>query len=866
VPASISPRASEIFQEGLRLPPKKLFVGGAVNRDILDVIMANCRIPEQNWGDLQALVAGLVTGERRIHALIQRFGIDVVEKGMDDLIDYTARKVEAQIRRMPRGRYEFTDYIEDDVVTDIPIRLKVAMTVGDGNIHLDFTGSDVQVGSALNVPTGGRAHPFMAIALFNYFITKDPGIPLNAGVLRPIRMTLPVGSVVNPQFPAACGVRYATVLRIYDAVLGALARALPAEIPAASGGQGCMVALALPDLEAGRRHVTVIEPMIGGGGARPGKDGIDGCDASLGFLKTTPAETLESEVPAIVVRRFHLVADSAGPGRWRGGHAVRLDLQVLRPEGQITARGMERLRFQPWGVAGGKAGATGRVVLNPGTPQERAVPKIDLLALAPGDVLSIRTPGGGGHGDPLERPAEQVLADVNAGLVTPAHARDAYGVVVTAARSTRRRPRRCARAAGRARRRRARSTSARRATPTSAAGRPIFKIRSCAAHGAAAAVPRLRPPRALPAGDGAGRAPAGHGRRPRAALAGAGRGVRAARSTGRLVVAGIRSALGSQGVARMKQFRDRVAVVTGAASGIGLALAERFAAEGMKVVMADIELDALAKAADAVRQKAPAVLATRVDVSRPDDVERLARETYDAFGAAHVLCNNAGVAVIGAVHEHTLADWQWVINVNLWGVIHGVRTFLPRMLAGGDEGHIVNTASMAGLTTAQFMSVYDVTKHGVVALSESMFKEFAVTGVPIGVSVVCPGLINTKIMRSSRNRPEELADEGKAGAMAQAFGETCRTGSAAATRPPRWPSRCSRGSATGASTSCPPSPRSRGTSRSAPGPARAQESVAAAGVKHRSLEHLECGCKAFGALSTRPLVSASRPGGGGPAG
>ena len=221
----------------------------------------------------------------------------------------------------------------------------------------------------------------------------------------------------------------------------------------------------------------------------------------------------------------------------------------------------------------------------------------------------------------------------------------------------------------------------------------------------------------------------------------------------------------------MKQFRDRVAVVTGAASGIGFALAERFAAEGMKVVMADIEMDALAKAADEVRKKAPAVLPTRVDVSRPEDVERLARETYDAFGAAHVLCNNAGVAVIGAVHEHTLADWQWVINVNLWGVIHGVRTFLPRMLAGGDEGHIVNTASMAGLSTAPFMAVYDVTKHGVVALSESMFKEFAATGAPIGVSVVCPGLINTSIMRSSRNRPPELAEEGKAGPMAQAFGQ-----------------------------------------------------------------------------------------------
>jgi NAD(P)-dependent dehydrogenase (short-subunit alcohol dehydrogenase family) len=130
------------------------------------------------------------------------------------------------------------------------------------------------------------------------------------------------------------------------------------------------------------------------------------------------------------------------------------------------------------------------------------------------------------------------------------------------------------------------------------------------------------------------------------------------------------------------------------------------------------------------------------------------------------------VAVIGAIHEHSLADWQWVLGVNLWGVIHGVRAFVPRMLAGGDEGHIVNTASMAGLTTAPFMSVYDVTKHGVVALSESMYKEFELTGAPIGVSVVCPGLINTSIMRSSRNRPSELAEEGKAGPMAQAFGQS----------------------------------------------------------------------------------------------
>jgi NAD(P)-dependent dehydrogenase (short-subunit alcohol dehydrogenase family) len=221
----------------------------------------------------------------------------------------------------------------------------------------------------------------------------------------------------------------------------------------------------------------------------------------------------------------------------------------------------------------------------------------------------------------------------------------------------------------------------------------------------------------------------------------------------------------------MEKLRGRVAVVTGAASGIGLALAERFADEGMTVVMADVEAAALDTAAAAVRAKTAGVLALRVDVSHADDVERLARETYAAFGAAHVVCNNAGVAVFGAVHEHSLADWQWVMGVNLWGVIHGVRAFVPRMLAGGDEGHIVNTASMAGLTTAPFMSVYDVTKHGVVALSESMFKELEATGAPIGVSVVCPGLINTSITRSSRNRPPELAEEGKAGPMAQAFGQ-----------------------------------------------------------------------------------------------
>jgi N-methylhydantoinase B len=429
VPASITPRATEIFQEGLRLPPKKIYRAGVLNQDLVDIILANCRIPEQNWGDLKALFGGLTTGERRFQGIARKFGIDVIEKGIEDLIDYTERKVRALIARMPRGRYEFSDYIEDDVATEIPIRLQVAVTIGDGEIELDFTGTDPQVSSALNIPTGGRVHPFVTFALTNYFASADPNLPMNAGLLRPIRVVLPPGTVVNPHFPAACGVRYATVLRVYDTVLGALSRCLPDRIPAAGAGQGCMVALSLPDLATGRRNVTVVEPMIGGGGGRPTQAGINGCDASLGFLRTTPAESLESEVP-IVIRRYDLIPGSAGAGRHRGGFGVRLDFQVFQPEGLVTARGMERLRFQPWGVLGGHPGAAGQVVLNPGTPAERPLPKIDVLSLEPGDVLSVRTPGGGGYGDPLERPPRDVAADVGAGLLAADDAERFYGVVV----------------------------------------------------------------------------------------------------------------------------------------------------------------------------------------------------------------------------------------------------------------------------------------------------------------------------------------------------------------------------------------------------------------------------------------------------
>ena len=208
----------------------------------------------------------------------------------------------------------------------------------------------------------------------------------------------------------------------------------------------------------------------------------------------------------------------------------------------------------------------------------------------------------------------------------------------------------------------------------------------------------------------------------------------------------------------MQDFQDKVAVVTGAASGIGRALAERFGAEGMKVVLADIEANALARAEEELRAQGAIVLAVRTDVRQASEVEALAEKALATFGGVHILCNNAGVAVFKSCWEHTLADWEWVLGVNLWGVIHGVRTFVPIMLGQGTEGHIVNTASLAGLITTAWMGSYFVSKHGVVALSEDLARELAQIGAPIKVSVLCPGDVHTNIMSSNRNRPSTMAN------------------------------------------------------------------------------------------------------------
>ena len=206
----------------------------------------------------------------------------------------------------------------------------------------------------------------------------------------------------------------------------------------------------------------------------------------------------------------------------------------------------------------------------------------------------------------------------------------------------------------------------------------------------------------------------------------------------------------------MKTFAGRVAVVTGAASGIGRALAERFAAEGMKVVLADVEDGPLQATAREMTAAGATVLPVRTDVSRVEEIEALADRAWSAYGAVHVLCNNAGVSAGGRVWDGSAAEWEWVVGVNLWGVIHGVRVFVPRMIAGGDEGHVVNTASVAGLVAGPGMGAYNVTKFAVVALSETLHHDLALAGAKIRASVLCPAWVSTRIVDADRNRPATL--------------------------------------------------------------------------------------------------------------
>lgn len=428
VPASISPLATDIHQEGLRIPPVKLFRAGNPNRDVLSFLDNNSRVPGLNMGDINAMVAAVNTAETRLHTMARKFGSQAVKDAMLDLLEQGEQRSRQVISAIPDGSYAFADYLDDDMVSDVPIRLALTLTVEGSEMVLDFTKCDSQVSTAFNLVTNGKPHSFMLQGLINYIISSDPYIPVNGGIIAPISVIAPRGSIVNPEYPASVGVRHAITMRLYSAVLGALSQAVPELVPAAGAGQAAIVVLSTPGEDGKSRDMAVVEPMGGGGGGQSDMDGVDGIDHASGFLQNTPIESLEQHID-VLVHRYELLPDTGGAGLHRGGHAIGLDFEIRKAESIVTARGLERMSFQPWGLTGGKAGALGHIVLNP-DGESKPISKISVLKPERGDIISIRSPGGGGWGNPLDRSPELVVREVADGLLSAAQAAEQYGVVI----------------------------------------------------------------------------------------------------------------------------------------------------------------------------------------------------------------------------------------------------------------------------------------------------------------------------------------------------------------------------------------------------------------------------------------------------
>jgi len=411
----------DYYQEGLRIPPTKVWAGYEENAAVIGIIAANTRTPEKVLGDLRAQRSALRVGELRLQELAARYGRDVLASAMEEMLARTEANMRAAIREFPDGVYTFEDFMDDWGPGTEPLRVAVTVTVDGDTIDIDYEGSSPQTASGMNSYINyTRSYSYAAVKCLT-----DPFGPMNEGALRPITVSAPEGSFLNPRPPAGGGPRAIICYRTFEAVIGALARAVPARVAAAASH------MANPTFggwdRARRRRFVAYELVLSGTGARATKDGCEAMSWAFN-ASNIPVEAQEANQP-IVVERFELIRDSGGPGAFRGGCAVRRDLRFLADEGKVTNLS-DRQRFAPYGLFGGDAGALGRTVINPGAA-ERALHGKASGDFAYGDVISFQQPGAGGYGDPLERDPARVLEDVLDDYVSVEAARSRYGVVIT---------------------------------------------------------------------------------------------------------------------------------------------------------------------------------------------------------------------------------------------------------------------------------------------------------------------------------------------------------------------------------------------------------------------------------------------------
>ncbi|HEX7104261.1 MAG TPA: hydantoinase B/oxoprolinase family protein [Nitrolancea sp.] len=408
---------AHIFQEGLRIPPVKIFDKGELRQDVLEFILLNCQVPHERLGDLRAQFAANRLGVRRTQALCAKYGVETVTAAGDALLDYAERQTRAGIEQIPDGVYSFDDRFDSEQFGLDELELHVVVTVRGDEIFLDFNNNPPQVRAGLNMV-------WTALLATVYYAVKtvvDPTILPNAGMYRPIHVEATPGSIVNCLPPGAISGRTQTCQRVVDLIYGALAQAVPERIIAACTGSNAGITFSGVDPRNGI-YYSYLETIGGGFGARATKDGLDGVQTHVTNTSNLPVESLEVEYP-LRVERYELVQDSGGPGKWRGGMAIRRDVRVIDHVAAFNGSTSRRIS-QPWGLFGGLPGARSIVTID-GEPM--AVETKGSTLLQPDQVASLVTAGSGGYGDPHDRDPALVARDLDDDKISAEQAREDYG-------------------------------------------------------------------------------------------------------------------------------------------------------------------------------------------------------------------------------------------------------------------------------------------------------------------------------------------------------------------------------------------------------------------------------------------------------
>jgi len=422
VPGSNASDSTEIYQEGLRIPPLKLYERGKPNQTLWAMIEKNVRLPVRVFGDLRAQLAACHVGETGLLDLVDRYGVRGVEALMEELLDYSERLTRAALLELPDGEVSFEDWIDDDGI-DIgkPIRLFVTLKKKGDHMVADWTGTSPQVRGAIN-------NTFSYTAAATYTAIKSVlsvNMPNNDGVFRAIEVIAPPGTIANGVLPAACAARGLTGFRMLDCMFGALAMLVPDRVFASSDGGNTGVTIG--GYSADRKPFIYVDFMSGSWGGRPWADGLDGNANMLANMASQPIEVVEGENP-IQILRYEFVTDGGGAGKHRGGVPYRRDYRFLEEEAILQVRS-DRHDHRPYGLQGGQPGKPSENVLDPDGKHQVLDPKLT-MQITRGTVYRHTLPGSGGWGDPLEREPAKVLADVRNEFVSLAAAATEYGVVI----------------------------------------------------------------------------------------------------------------------------------------------------------------------------------------------------------------------------------------------------------------------------------------------------------------------------------------------------------------------------------------------------------------------------------------------------